>query len=215
MITCETCGELLPDGTQFCSRCGAHVGNPAPTEPIEVPMDTPYPETPPAPDTNPYVQSNDTAYSQQQTYQQPVYQQPVYQQPAPPPQQPYQDPYAQSAGQQQQAYGQYGQQPYYPQLQPNKTDGKAVVSLILGILSISTSCSYGFGLIFGIPGLILAMLSRKSTQQQPYGTPNSGNSAGLATAGMICSIIGTVLSAIMLIILIILFALGMASEVLE
>ena len=32
---------------------------------------------------------------------------------------------------------------------------------------------------------------------------------------MICSIIGTVLSAIMLIILIILFALGMASEVLE
>ena len=39
MITCETCGELLPDGTQFCSRCGAHVGNPAPTEPIEVPMD--------------------------------------------------------------------------------------------------------------------------------------------------------------------------------
>ena len=43
MITCETCGELLPDGTQFCSRCGAHVGNPAPTEPIEVPMDTPYP----------------------------------------------------------------------------------------------------------------------------------------------------------------------------
>lgn len=210
MITCETCGELLPDGTQFCSRCGAHVGNPAPTEPIEVPMDTPYPETPPAPDTNPYMQSNDTAYSQQQTYQQPV-----YQQPAPPPQPPYQDPYAQSAGQQQQAYGQYGQQSYYPQLQPNKTDGKAVVSLILGILSISTSCSYGFGLIFGIPGLILAMLSRKSTQQQPYGTPNSGNSAGLATAGMICSIIGTVLSAIMLIILIILFALGMASEVLE
>lgn len=197
MITCETCGELLPDGTQFCSRCGAHVGNPAPTEPIEVPMDTPYPETPPAPDTNPYMQSNDTAYSQQQTYQQP----------------PYQDPYAQSAGQQ--AYGQYGQQPYYPQPQPNKTDGKAVVSLILGILSISTSCSYGFGLIFGIPGLLLAMLSRKSTQQQPYGTPNSGNSAGLATAGMICSIIGTVLSAIMLIILIILFALGMASEVLE
>ena len=171
-------------------------------------MDTPYPETPPAPDTNPYMQSNDTAYSQQQTYQQPV-----YQQPAPPPQPPYQDPYAQSAGQQ--AYGQYGQQPYYPQPQPNKTDGKAVVSLILGILSISTSCSYGFGLIFGIPGLLLAMLSRKSTQQQPYGTPNSGNSAGLATAGMICSIIGTVLSAIMLIILIILFALGMASEVLE
>ncbi|WP_302161097.1 DUF4190 domain-containing protein [uncultured Ruminococcus sp.] len=211
MITCETCGELLPDGTQFCSRCGAHVGNPAPTEPIEVPMDTPYPETPPAPDTNPYMQSNDTAYSQQQTYQQPV-----YQQPASPPQPPYQDPYAQSAGQQQQAYGQYGQQPYYPQPQPNKTDGKAVVSLILGILSISTSCSYGFGLIFGIPGLLLAMLSRKSTQQQqPYGTPNSGNSAGLATAGMICSVIGTVLSAIMLIILIILFALGMASEVLE
>lgn len=208
MITCETCGELLPDGTQFCSRCGAHVGNPAPTEPIEVPMDTPYPETPPAPDTNPYMQSNDTAYSQQQAYQQPAYQQPT-----PPPQPPYQDPYAQSAGQQ--AYGQYGQQPYYPQPQPNKTDGKAVVSLILGILSISTSCSYGFGLIFGIPGLLLAMLSRKSTQQQPYGTPNSGNSAGLATAGMICSIIGTVLSAIMLIILIILFALGMASEVLE
>lgn len=208
MITCETCGELLPDGTQFCSRCGAHVGNPAPTEPIEVPTDTPYPETPPAPDTNPYVQGNDTAYNQQQTYQQPAYQQPT-----PPPQPPYQDPYAQqNAGQQA-----YGQQPYYPQPQPNKTDGKAVVSLILGILSISASCSYGLGLIFGIPGLILAMLSRKSTQQQqqPYGASNSGNSNGLATAGMICSIIGTVLSAIMLIVLIILFAVGMASEVLE
>ncbi|MFD1040368.1 DUF4190 domain-containing protein [Virgibacillus byunsanensis] len=62
-----------------------------------------------------------------------------------------------------------------------ETNGKAIASLILGILSIVSPYA---GLILGIIGLILASISIKeiaSSNQQ---------GRGLAVAGRVCSIVG-------------------------
>ncbi len=76
---------------------------------------------------------------------------------------------------------------------PKKTDALAVVSLVMGILSIVMCCCYGIGAIFGIPGLICAILSKKKAK------------SGLATAGLVCSIIGLVLSVIAIVYYVIYF----------
>lgn len=76
-----------------------------------------------------------------------------------------------------------------------------VVSLVLGICSLAFSCiGYLGGL--GIVGLLASRLSKKA---RPY--DNS-----LATAGMVTSIVGIVLSVISTIILIIFYASGIASQ---
>lgn len=67
------------------------------------------------------------------------------------------------------------------------TDAKAVVSLVMGILSIVACCCYGIGIVPAIVGLILAIISKKK------------NPSGVATAGLICSIIGLVFSVIAII----------------
>lgn len=56
----------------------------------------------------------------------------------------------------------------------------AVVSLVLGIVSIITACCCGIGFVLGIAGIICAVLANKK------------NKSGIGTAGLICSIIGTV-----------------------
>lgn len=70
----------------------------------------------------------------------------------------------------------------------NATDPLAIVGLILGILSIVMSCCAYWGLIPGIIGLVLAILSKKKAN------------SGIATAAMICSIIGIVLALIITIL---------------
>lgn len=68
----------------------------------------------------------------------------------------------------------------------NKTSGKAVASLVLGILSIvCVFFGYGaiLGLIFGIIGTVLGAKARKEAQ------------TGIATAGFVCGIVGTVICA--------------------
>lgn len=124
--------------------------------------------------------------NQQPQYQQPQYQQPQYQQPV--------DPNAQY------------QQPQAPQYQPYQPapvgygqpkNQKALWGMILGIASLVFAW-WGYTSIISlglaIAGLILSMKGRKEA------TPETG--LGMATAGMICSIIGLVVSAIVLIILI-------------
>lgn len=110
--------------------------------------------------------------------------------------------YGQTNSYGQQGYGQpngYGQQgysqnSYYPPQYnpPKKNDGKAVAGLILGIVSIVSSCS-GSGVLFGILGIVFSCMSRKEAKNNPNGT--TGNS-GLSTGGLICSIIGIVISVI-------------------
>ncbi len=61
----------------------------------------------------------------------------------------------------------------------------AVAALVLGILSIITSC-YIIGLVLGIIGLVLANKGRQAYQE----TPDAYNGYGMLNAGRIMSIIG-------------------------
>lgn len=54
-------------------------------------------------------------------------------------------------------------------------NGLAIASLVLGILSL---LFIGFGILFGIAGIITGIMSRKES------------SSGMATAGIVMSIIG-------------------------
>ena len=43
MLTCETCGEIVPEGTQYCPNCGARLsggGPPVPDAPDSFAPDT-------------------------------------------------------------------------------------------------------------------------------------------------------------------------------
>lgn len=73
--------------------------------------------------------------------------------------------------------------PSNPPVQPVVTNQKAVWSLILGILSL-ICC----GFISGVPGWILAVMAKKEIRE----TKQQGE--GMATAGLILSIVGVVLS---------------------
>jgi DNA mismatch repair ATPase MutL len=110
--------------------------------------------------------------------------------------------YYQPQNSQQQYYQpQDNQQPqnnYQPQYQPQynttPTNGKAVASLVLGIASV-VLMFFGWtaivSIILAIVGIILGVGARKEIG------PNEGR--GLATAGLVCSIISLVLSAIVFI----------------
>ncbi len=70
------------------------------------------------------------------------------------------------------------------------TDTNSVISLVFGIISIVLSWVPFLNfvsLILGIIGIILGIKGRKISP---------ANKSGIATAGLICSIIGTVFSAI-------------------
>ncbi len=75
----------------------------------------------------------------------------------------------------------------YPPQPPQSTNAKAVVSLVLGIVSM-LFCFAGF--IFGIAAIILSVLARKEIAAQPPGTTSSG---GVAIGGLVTGIIGTVI----------------------
>ena len=116
-------------------------------------------------------------YTYQQPGQQPYYQQPYYQSG----QQPnYQQPYQQPTG------GAY--QPASP------AKGKAIASLVLGIVALLL-CWWGWvgiiSIVLSIIGIILGIGSRKELPAE--------QGRGMATAGMICSIIALVLSSIVLV----------------
>lgn len=192
MITCSHCGQILPDDTKFCSACGASVT----------------PETPPTLEQNaftqnPYILPNQpqNSYAQQTDYAQQAYNPP------------YQQPYVQ--GQQndsgmQQNYT-YSQQ--YP-VKADKSTGKSVASLILGILSILLWCTIvtdsfddlcWAAIPLGIIGLVLGCIARKEIKNA-----NHDKSTAMATAGIVCSIIGLSITAL-LVMLILLMAIGYAA----
>lgn len=78
------------------------------------------------------------------------------------------------------------------QPQPQQSNALSIVSLVMGILSILFGCCYGIGILFAIAGIICAAVGKKK-----------GQKGGIGTAGLVCSIIGAVLSVIMLIYVII------------
>jgi uncharacterized membrane protein HdeD (DUF308 family) len=79
-----------------------------------------------------------------------------------------------------------GVQPSYQTPEPpeKRTNVLAIVSLILGILSIPACCTCFIAIILGVGGIICSVLSKREGK------------SGLATAGLICSIIGIVLGSI-------------------
>lgn len=80
---------------------------------------------------------------------------------------------------------------FHGQLQP--TSGKAVASMVLGICSIVGCFFYGIpSLICGPLAIIFAILAKKQIARGEAGS----SSAGMATAGLICGIIGMALVAL-------------------
>lgn len=74
-----------------------------------------------------------------------------------------------------------------------KADACAIISLIVGILSILLACCYPYvGVVLAIVGIVLAVVSKKKNGK-----------SGLATAGLICSIVGVALTIIMIILVVI------------
>ena len=62
----------------------------------------------------------------------------------------------------------------------------SIIGLVFGILSIVTSCCFGIGIVPGIVGLVCSIFGEKRQK------------SGLAIGGLICSIIGVLLSILML-----------------
>lgn len=85
---------------------------------------------------------------------------------------------------------------------PKHVSGKAIASMICGILSIPANCGYIIpGTILAIVGLILAIVAKKE--------PNIKN-PGMANAGMVCSIISLVLAVAVVVILLLIMVLGLS-----
>ena len=73
-------------------------------------------------------------------------------------------------------------------MEEKKSNGYAIAALVLGIVSIVFSFFLQWlGLILGIVGIILAVIAKKK------------NPTGMATAGLVLSIIGTVFCALLFI----------------
>ncbi len=80
----------------------------------------------------------------------------------------------------------------------NQTSGKAVASMILGIISIVTCMGYG---IIGMPCAILAIVFAKKARLAIQNGTAPVTSQGMATAGRVCGWIGVVLNGLMLLVL--------------
>jgi len=80
--------------------------------------------------------------------------------------------------------------------------GKAVASLVLGILAI-----LGGGLLLGIIGIVLGNQAKKSLAE-------AGAPITIAQAGFICSVVGTVLGSILFIFIFIPAIIGITGAVL-
>jgi hypothetical protein len=77
-----------------------------------------------------------------------------------------------------------------------KTSGKAIGSLVTGILSLPGICCWPLGLVLGVVALVLGYLSRKEIER----APGQLKGAGMALAGMICAGVAIVLIVIVLIL---------------
>lgn len=71
----------------------------------------------------------------------------------------------------------------------NPGKGMGVAALVLGVVGLCTGWFYGVGCICGIIGVVLAVKSTNTSQAAGFPT------SGLATAGLVCSIIAIVVGA--------------------
>ena len=132
---------------------------------------------------------------------------PYGEQQPPPPQYPQQPSYPQQPGYPQQqpgypAYGAPGYPPGYAASPPN--EGLAVASMVIGIVAFVLSCGYGVGLLGSPVALVMGRVSMKRIDQS--GGQLGGR--GMAQAGFILGIIGTVLLVLGLIALTVIIIVG-------
>lgn len=88
----------------------------------------------------------------------------------------------------------FDQQPVYQEPQPveKKSNTKSILALVFGILAIVISCCCTYlGIILGIVGIVMAVLSRND---------NDGKFSGMALAGLICSIAGIVIAVVSIVL---------------
>lgn len=72
--------------------------------------------------------------------------------------------------------------------------GFSIAGLVLGIVAVALSWSYGVGLICGIIGIVMAVLGKKKSTEAGF------VNTGMATAGLVLSIIGTCFAGLLTVI---------------
>ncbi|KYG96502.1 DUF4190 domain-containing protein [Paenibacillus sp. SEL1] len=92
--------------------------------------------------------------------------------------------------------------PFNPPPVVPPTNSKAVASMVLGILSVVIPY---LGLIIGIVGIILSSLSLKEINR------HGEQGRGMAIAGLVCSIIGTLIYTLIIIFIVIVFIVAASS----
>ncbi|KMJ57229.1 hypothetical protein AB685_17660 [Bacillus sp. LL01] len=86
-----------------------------------------------------------------------------------------------------------------PHSETGKINSNAILSLILGIISI-LCCAISFlSMVFAVPGFVLAVMGLNEIQK----TDQSGR--GYAKAGLICSLVGILLPLIIILISLLFF----------
>lgn len=97
----------------------------------------------------------------------------------------------------------YGNQPFGGM---NAQLPNATAVLVLGICSIVFLCAYGFGLVLGIVGLVLANKDKQLYRENPGIYTNYGN----LHAGWIMSLISVILGSIIVLIIIVALIIGLS-----
>jgi len=84
-----------------------------------------------------------------------------------------------------------------------KTCGMAIAGLVFGILALIQCCS----LLFGILGIVFSCIAKSQIKKQPGILTGDG----MATAGLVMSIVGMVINIILLVVYWSIFAVQFAS----
>ena len=92
----------------------------------------------------------------------------------------------------------YAQNPYYKPAPEGK--GQAITGMVLGICSIVLLSTGYIGFICGILGIIFSVIGKKKCTAVFYRTGR-----GMAIAGLVCSIVGLVLSTLYILLIAALF----------
>jgi hypothetical protein len=102
-------------------------------------------------------------------------------------------------------YGYGTPQPYYPIYPygygaPRPTEGLAIASLVVSCAAVFGLCSWGVGGLLGVVGAILGHVARRRIRE------NGKNGDGMARAGIIVGWILAAIGAVLLVLVVVLFA---------